>query len=93
MGIGPKSATPLLELMATLVSALTRCPGELRDEVFHGSYYVAPAEHRDPDVFRFLSHSAALAQLVVPDPGGRFPWEPGCDETFVRTQRLLFNPR
>lgn len=29
-------------------------------------------------------------QMFLPDPSGRFPWEPGCDRAYVNLQTSLF---
>ena len=34
----------------------------------------------------------AAVQVVVGDAGGRFPWEPGCDEAMAASQRMPLAP-
>lgn len=45
--------------------------------------YIIQANHR-------AGRDVSVIQMVWPDPHGRFPWEPGFEERFVRMQPPLY---
>jgi hypothetical protein len=89
--IGP----PLVACMALIERAVARGlplePDLLVSGLWPGfdvAVVLVGARHL-PEVAPALSQEARVLQLVVPDPAGRFPWDPGCDVRIRLRQPVL----